>query len=333
MDILILGGTRFLGRATAEALMARGHRVTLFHRGQTLPEGLSGAENVIGDRAQGLESLAGRHWDAAIDMWATVPAVTASAATMLASQVERYWYVSSLSAYREDAPAPILESSPLVDVPDVLPSEVTMEAYGAQKVASERAVLETFGERATIVRPGLIVGPYDRSDRFTYWVRRVARGGTILAPDRPERLMQFIDVRDLGEWMATGLERGLSGIYNATGPAIRVGDVLEVCAKVAGTAPAFVWIPEAWLLREGVGPWMELPLWVPLEQEAMITGTDCSRAARDGLVFRPLEQTVRDTLAWDRTRPLDEPLKAGLDAEKETRLLDAWNAASAGGNR
>jgi 2'-hydroxyisoflavone reductase len=330
MDVLILGGTRFLGRATVETLVAHGHRVTLFHRGQTLPDGISGTENVIADRTQGLDALRARRWDAAIDMWATVPSVALAAATALESQVGRYWYVSSLSAYRDDAPAPIDEASPLVDVPAVLPDEVTMEAYGAQKVASERAVLATFGERATIVRPGLIVGPYDRSDRFTYWVRRIAKGGTILAPDRPERLMQFVDVRDLGAWIASGIENGFTGIYNATGPAQRVGEVLEVCAAVAGTTPNFVWVPEAWLLREGVGPWMELPLWVPAGDDAMISGTVCARAVAAGLRFRPLEETVRDTLAWDRTRPQDAPMVAGLSAEKERQLLDAWKLESGG---
>jgi len=332
LKILILGGTRFLGRATAEALLARGHVVTLFHRGQTLPEGLPGAENVIADRAQGLEPLGARHWDAAIDMWGTVPSVASAAAAAFARRVERYWYVSSLSVYREDAPPPIREWSPLVDVPDFLPDEVTMEAYGAQKVASERAVLEEFGERAAIVRPGLIVGPYDRSDRFTYWVRRVARGGTILAPDNPSRRMQFVDVRDLGEWIAGGLESGLTGTYNATGSALAVGDVLKVCAAVAGTQPNFVWVPEAWLLREGVGPWLELPLWVPAGEDAVVSAADCSRAVAHGLRFRPLEETVRDTLEWDRTRPSDVPLKAGLDADKERRLLEAWNA-DVGGKR
>lgn len=328
MDVLILGGTRFLGRATAEALLARGHRVTLFHRGQTLPDGLPGAENVIADRTQGFDPLGARRWDAAIDMWGTVPTVAAAAATSLASRVGRYWYISSLSAYRDDSAPPVSESSPLVDVPDVLPGEVTMEAYGAQKVASERAVLEAFGERTTIVRPGLIVGPYDRSDRFTYWVRRIARSGTVLAPDKPERRTQFIDVRDLGEWMASGLERGLTGIYNATGPTRSIGEVLAVCAAVAGSAPNLVWIPEAWLLGEGVGPWMELPLWVPAGDDIVVTAADCSRAVAGGLSFRPLEETVRDTLAWYRTRPPDAPLQAGLSAEKERKLLDAWNVAS-----
>jgi len=328
VDVLILGGTRFLGLATAEALLARGHRVTLFHRGQTLPHGLPGAENVIADRTQGFDPLGARRWDAAIDMWGTVPSVAAAAAGALRSRVERYWYVSSLSVYRDDSAPPVSESSPLVDLPDVLPDEVTMEAYGAQKVASERAVLEAFGERATIVRPGLIVGPYDRSDRFTYWVRRIARGGDVLAPDKPERITQFIDVRDLGEWIASGLERGLTGIYNATGPACSIGEVLAVCAAVAGSTPKLIWLPEAWLLREGVGPWMELPLWVPAGDDTVVTAADCSRAIADGLHFRPLEETVRETLAWDRTRPSDSPLKAGLDDEKERRLLAAWQLES-----
>lgn len=300
--------------------------VTLFHRGQSLPNGLPGAGNVIGDRIEDLASIKDRAWDAVIDTSGTIPSTVEKSAMELSECAGQYLYVSSISVYREDAAAPIDESSPLVDLPATLPAEVTAEAYGAQKVASELAVLKAFGERAAIVRPGLIVGPYDRSDRFTHWVRRVASGGTILAPGKPERLIQFIDVRDLAEWMVLGIERRIVGTYNATGPGVEMGDVLEECASVADAKPKFVWVPDEWLLREGVGPWMELPLWVPQGEDALVSAVDCSRAIVLGLHCRPLSETVRATLEWDRTRPRDAPLQAGLDSERERRLLEAWNA-------
>lgn len=325
LNVLILGGTRFLGRALTESLLERGHAVTLFHRGQSLPDGLPGAASIIGDRTADLAAIDGRAWDSVIDTSGTIPWHVEKTVAALVDRTARYWYVSSISVYRDDAAAPIDESSPVVEVPDALPAEVTPEAYGAQKVASERAVMNAFGERATIVRPGLIVGPYDRSDRFTYWVRRVAAGGTILAPAEPERRVQFIDVRDLADWMVRGVEAWIAGTYNATGPALAMGEVLATCAGVAGVESNFVWIPDDWLLREGVGPWMELPLWLPAGEDALISSVDCSRAIAQGLHSRPLAETVRATLDWDRTRPAGAPMQAGLDGERERRLLDTWN--------
>ena len=321
----MLGGTRFLGRALTESLLERGHAVTLFHRGLTLPDGLSGAASIIGDRTADLAAVDGRAWDAVIDTSGTIPWHVEKSVAALVDRTARYCYVSSISVYRDDDTPPIDEASPVVEVPDALPAEVMPEAYGAQKVASERAVTNAFGERATIVRPGLIVGPYDRSDRFTYWVRRVAAGGTILAPSEPERRVQFIDVRDLADWMVRGVEAEIAGTYNATGPAVAMGEVLAACAKVAGVEPNFVWVPDEWLLREGVGPWMELPLWIPAGEDALISSVDCSRAIAAGLTCRSLAETVRATLEWDRTRPHDTPLQAGLEGERERRLLDAWN--------
>lgn len=280
---------------------------------------------MIGDRTQDLTSITDRDWDAVIDTAGTIPRDVEKSAAALAARTRHYSYVSSISVYRDDAQPPIDESSPVVDVSAELPVEMTPETYGAQKVASERAVRSVFGDRAAIVRPGLIVGPYDRSDRFTYWVRRVASGGTVLAPGRPERAVQFIDVRDLADWMARGIEAGIDGTYNATGPAVAMGDVLATCASVASVEPNFVWVPDEWLLHEGVGPWMELPLWIPAGEDALISSVDCSRAIAQGLRCRPLAETVRATLDWDRTRPEGAPMVAGLEAEKEKHLLDAWN--------
>jgi 2'-hydroxyisoflavone reductase len=328
LDILILGGTRFLGRSIAETLLARGHKVTVFHRGATLPDGIAGAENILGDRTQSLAALRGRHWDAAVDTSATLPGLVERSVAVLKDCVARYCYVSSVSAYR-DAAVAIDENSPTVEIPASLPDEVTVEAYGAQKVLSERAVLSGFGDRAFIVRPGLIVGPHDRSDRFTYWVRRMADGGTILGPGRPARFVQFIDVRDLADWMVRALEGGCSGTFNATGPADAwtMEQVLDTCATAAGVASQMVWVSEEFLLAQGAGPWIEVPLWVPELDDATLHAVDCSRATESGLTIRPLEETVRATLAWDQGRSRNDPLAAGLTPEREARLLEAWSAS------
>lgn len=300
MDVLVLGGTRFLGRAVVDALLANGSRVTLVHRALSEPNGIPGTESIVFDRAEGHAPLRDRHWDAAIDLSGTLPAIVADAAQTLAERVGRYLYVSSISVYREDAAPPIDEASATVDIPETLPDEVTIEAYGAQKVLSERAVQAAFGDRAIVVRPGLIVGPRDRSDRFTYWVRRVARGGTVLAPGRPERPVQFIDVRDLGAWIARAVAAGASGTFNATGPAapLSMGDLLATCALVAGASPRFVWVSDGTMTAEGLGPWMEVPLWVPEGEDALVSDVDCRRAIAAGLTFRSLEETVRATLDW-----------------------------------
>lgn len=327
MEVLILGGTRFLGRAIAETLLARGHRVTLFHRGATLPDGIEGAENIVGDRTQSLDALRGRRWDAAVDTSGTLPAVVERSVTLLQGSVAKYAYVSSVSVFRDGSVA-IDENGPLVEIPASLPDEVTIEAFGAQKVLAERAVVAGFGERAFVVRPGLIVGPHDRSDRFTYWVRRIADGGTILAPGRPERFVQFIDVRDLAEWMVRALEAECAGTFNATGPADvwTMQHVLDTCANAVGVAPQIVWVPEEFLLAENVGAWIEVPLWVPELDDAMLHAVDCRRAIESGLTIRPLEATVRATLEWDRGRSRQAPLAAGLARERETQLLEAWTA-------
>jgi 2'-hydroxyisoflavone reductase len=325
MDVLMLGGTHFLGRSIAETLLARGHQVTLFHRGATLPDGIPGAESILGDRAQSLEALRGRHWDVAVDTSGTLPAVVEQSVSVLSASIPRYCYVSSVSVYRDAAEA-IDETSATVEIPASLPDEVTAEAFGAQKRLSERAVEAGFGNRAFIVRPGLIVGPLDRSDRYTYWVRRVAAGGTVLAPGRPARFVQFIDVRDLGEWMVRALESGCSGTFNATGPADAwtMQDVLETCAAAAGVTPRIVWVSEAFLLAQGAGPWMEVPLWVPELDDAMLHAVACRPAIESGLTIRPLEETARATLEWDRGRARDVPLAAGLAPDREAQFLAAW---------
>jgi 2'-hydroxyisoflavone reductase len=304
MNLLVLGGTRFLGRAVVEA--AGAHEVTIANRGRTNPELFPDVDRIEVDLAADLAPLRGRSWDAVIDMDPTqLPEHTRRRAQAL--DVGRYVFVSTISVYA-DASRPIDESSPHVE-----PSE----EYGGRKVVSERAVLELFGARCAVVRPGLIVGPHDPTDRFTYWPRRLAETGPVLAPGRPDRPVQVIDVRDLAAFLVLAAEAGLAGVFNATGPAepLTLGETL---ARIAPDAD-LVWIADEVLLDAGVEPWMELPLWLPGDDNAGLMQADVSRAVAAGLAFRPLEDTARDTLAWSLEAGEQRPT---LSREKERELLE-----------
>lgn len=337
MEVLVLGGTRFLGRAFAEEALGRGHRLTLFNRGESNPGLFSQAERIAGDRDGGLEALRGRSFDAVLDTSGYVPRVVRASAELLAGRTGLYVFVSSISVYANEAVPGQDESAPVATIADPSVEEITGETYGALKALCEEEVVRLHGARAMIIRPGLIVGPHDASDRFTYWVDRVARGGEILAPDGPDYRTQFIDVRDLAAWMLDLLEREQTGdvgarspagtVFNATGPErhIRLGDLMDVCHRVSGSDATFVWADAAFLLEQGVQPWIELPLWIPGEEGVGGNAFDISRALAAGLRFRPLEETVADTLAWSRSRPEDHPFRAGLSAERESELLRAWH--------
>jgi 2'-hydroxyisoflavone reductase len=316
--LLILGGTKFLGRATVEEALARGHEVTLFNRGETNPELFPEAERLRGDRTTDLERLRGREWDAVIDPSGFLPGVVRASAELLADSAGHYLFVSSISAYA-DLAGPNDEGSPLAELGE-MPDDRMLEDYGnygALKVLCELAV-ESFGERHAIVRPGLIVGAHDPTGRFTYWPHRVARGGEVLAPAPPERRVQFIDVRDLGPWLVDLSERGATGAYNATHPGRSWGEVLETCREAAGSDATFTWVPDTFLVERGVGEWMELPMWIEAAGEAGIHEADVSRAIAAGLSFRPLDETVRDTLELAGTTP-----DTGLTPEREAELLAA----------
>jgi 2'-hydroxyisoflavone reductase len=321
--ILVLGGTVFVGRTVVEDALARGHEVTLFHRGATGAELFPGVERVLGDRDGGLGALAGRSFDAVLDTSGYVPRVVAQACEALAD-AGRYCFVSSVSAYAEDATHFDEETGPVDAEPD---SEDVQAHYGALKAACERVVREAFGERALIVRPGLIVGPHDPTDRFTYWVRRFDRGGTILAPAPPERQVQFIDVRDVAEWVVRALEDGVSGTYNATGDPTTLATVLDACAAAAGRETEVRWVDEALLVEAGVEPYTELPLWIPDGEDphGRFGGTPNARAVAAGLTLRPLAETVEATLAWARTGPVVTGSRVvgpgGLAPEREAELL------------
>jgi 2'-hydroxyisoflavone reductase len=327
MDLLILGGTRFLGRYLVEAALRDDHRVTLFNRGLSGPELFPEVETIKGDRDGDLSALRGRRWDAAIDTCGYVPRVVRASAGLLTDAADHYTFVSSISVYPDDIGPGVDEDALVQELEDPTVEEVTGETYGGLKALCERAAEEEMPGRVLNVRPGLISGPHDPTDRFTYWPRRVAAGGEVLAPDPPERQVQYIDVRDLAGWMIKMSVEQRTGTYNATGPAyeLRMGKLLEDCEAVGGEAQ-IVWVSEEFLEENGVEPFTEMPLWVPREYAGMLE-VDCGRAIAAGLTFRPVPETIGDVLEWDSKR--GEPdLAAGLKPERERELLSAWS----GGN-
>lgn len=328
MRLLILGGTIFLGRQLVEAALARGHDVTLFNRGQHNAELFPNVEKLRGDRNGDLDALRGRRWDAVIDTAAYVPRVVRKSAELLAGVVDHYTFISTISVYANFSQRKTDENAPVGTIEDEATEEVTGETYGPLKALCEQAAESALPGRVLTIRPGLIVGPNDPTDRFTYWVRRVAHGGEVLAPGRPERPVEFIDVRDLAEWNVRMVEAEQTGVYNATGPGQRLpmGQLLEECRSASHSDATVTWLAERFLLERGVDPWSEMPLWIPEEGgEAGLFSIDCRKAIAAGLRFRPVGDTVADTLAWDRTRPDDIELRAGMKREREAELLQEWH--------
>jgi 2'-hydroxyisoflavone reductase len=317
--LLVLGGTKFLGRAAVETALARGHEVTLFNRGETNPELFPEAEKLRGDRTDpgSHRLLRGREWDAVLDPSGYVPAVVRASAEALSGSTGHYLFVSSVSAYASLA-RPVDEDSPLAELGDLPADSLTEDYanYGALKALCEQAVADVFGERQASVRPGLIVGAHDPTGRFTYWPHRVARGGQVVAPAPPEAQVQFIDATDLGAWLIDLSERRAGGVYNATHPGRSWREVLETCREVSGSDAAFEWVSSEVLNERAVGEWMELPLWLSDPDSAAMHEVDVSRALGAGLTFRPLEQTVRDTL--DHAETVEG---VGLTPEREAELL------------
>jgi 2'-hydroxyisoflavone reductase len=324
MKVLILGGTKFLGRHLVEVALAAGHEVTLFNRGKTNPTLFPNVETIIGDRGQDIERLLGREWDAVIDVAGYLPRIVRLSAEGLKRSVKRYVYISSISAYAGFAKVGINESDPVGKLEDESVEQITGETYGPLKALCEKIVQETYSERALIIRPGLIVGPYDPTDRFTYWPMRVKRGGDIIAPDRPQAPIQVIDVRDLSGFIIKLIEDNASGIYNATGPdkELMMGEFLDACKRVTGTVAALHWASREFLAEHKVEPWSDMPVWLPdTEEDAGFSRIDVSKAIDAGLKFRPLEETIRDTVAWAEVRPDDHEWRAGLNPTKEEILL------------
>ncbi len=333
MRLLILGGTVFLGRHLVAWALERGHEVTLFNRGQHNPDLFPRVEKLRGDRDGNLEALQGRRWDAVIDTSGYVPRVARDAAVLLRDAVAHYTFISSISVYTEDNPPGLDESGTVGTLQDETVEEITGETYGPLKALCEQAVENALPGRTLVIRPGLIVGPDDPTDRFTYWPHRVAQGGDVLAPGRPDHQVQIIDVRDLAEWTLRMVEAGGTGVYNATGPDYRLtmGAVLDACQSASGSAARFTWVDEQFLLDCGIEPWSELPLWIPEGQDTLISSVDVRKALSAGLTFRPLAETVRDTLAWDAARPADHEWRAGLSREREQETLAAWESRARAG--
>lgn len=339
MKLLIIGGTKFVGRHLVAAALERDHEVTLFNRGsQSAP--FADVETIRGDRNRDLAKLQGRRWDAVIDTCGYLPRAVKDAAETLSGSVARYVFISSQSAYADVSVRGVDETAPLRTLTDeqlerayaidTAGQPSYAELYGGLKALCEQAAEQAMPKRVLIVRPGLIVGPYDYTDRFTYWVLRAARGGEVLAPGRPARSVQLIDARDLAEWIVSMIERDATGTYNANRSpnTLTMQNVLDECKSVSATDAYFTWASEAFLREEKVAAWSEMPLWLPEEEAPQLAGfmfINCDKALAAGLRIRPLRETIRDTLTRARDALHDTALKAGIDAERERELQRRWH--------
>ncbi len=328
------------------AALARNHEITLFNRGKHPSAALTSVETLYGDRNSDLAKLQGRRWDAVVDTCGYLPRTVRASVQVLSHSVDRYVFISSLSVYADvsvfgiDETAPIagLTSEQLKKANEIdssgQASAVTYgEMYGGLKALCEQAAEEVLPNRVLIIRPGLIVGSYDYTARFTYWVERIARGnevGEVLAPGRPDRYIQLIDVRDLAEWTVRMIERKETGVYNANGlpNSLTMERALEECKIVSDSDASFTWVSDNFLTQERVAPWSEMPFWMPEEGAPHLKGfmfINCNKAVGSGLSFRHLNETITDTLTWRETNRLNEKLKAGIDPDKEQGLLRKWH--------
>ncbi|MCU0229942.1 MAG: NAD-dependent epimerase/dehydratase family protein [Acidobacteria bacterium] len=339
LSILVLGGTKFLGPAIVEPALAAGHKVTLFNRGKTNPQLFPEAEKLRGDRdpkkGDGIKALSGRKFDVIYDDSGYYPRmVRASAQALAAAGSGQYVFVSSISAYRDNKAAGADETAAVATMPDPTLESMgaNFEYYGALKALCEKEAREAFGERTTIVRPGYIVGPNDPTDRFTWYPVRAAKGGEMLAPGAPTDPLQIIDVRDLGAWMLRLGERRVFGTFNACGPKdpLTMGTMLELCLAATGRKATLVWVPGAFLRARGENGEGKIPIWAPADGDTQGYHTwSNARAVKAGLTFRPLPETIADTLAWFRTLPAERQadLKCGFSEKDEAELIAAWRAS------
>jgi len=330
LRLLVLGGTSFLGPHLTRLALARNWQVTHFNRGQRDPHGVPGVQTLVGDRNGALEVLADREWDAVIDTSGYLPRQVRLSAGLLASRAAQYLFVSSVSVYAGFA-SPNDETSSVSRLPDEAVEQVTGETYGGLKALCEQAAQAAMPGRTTVIRPGLIVGPLDPTDRFTYWPTRIARGGEVLAPGSPTDPIQVIDVRDLTSWMLDLVERRVHGVFNAisTPRQFTMGGLLDACLAASGSGATLRWADAGFLQDQKIAAWSDMPVWIPpIGEEAAASLTAVERAAQEGLRVRPLAETVRDTLAWFQSLPEDRPggLRAGLSEARERSALAAWHA-------
>lgn len=338
LRILILGGTGFTGPFQVAYAMARGHKVTVFNRGKTkrgeLPEGV---EKLVGDRNGQLDALKGRQWDVVIDNPTSLPVWVRDAAEVLKGNVERYVFISTISVYG-DGKKPNDETAELAKYEGADAMKETRETliasefklYGPLKALAEAEAEKWFPKKTLVIRPGLIVGPGDQTDRFTYWPVRIDRGGEVLAPGEPSDPVQFIDARDIAEWTIRMVEKGATGIYNATGPEkpLPVGEMLSGIKAALKSDAKFTWANVEFLAEHNVSPWSDMPVWVPPSgEEGGLGRTSIAKALAAGLTFRSLADTARDTLAYFKSLPAERQakLQAGLSPEREAEVLAAWH--------
>ena len=342
LSILVLGGTKFLGVHIVELALKRGHSVTLFNRGKTNADLFPRLEHLKGDRDAQLDSLKGKRWDAVIDDSGYVPRHVRLSAELLAPNVQRYLFISTISVYASFAQANS-EDSPLGKIADETTEKVDGGAYGPLKALCEKAAEAAMPGRVTVVRPGLIVGPRDPTDRFTYWPARAARGGEMAAPGTAKDRIQFIDSRDLAAFALNLVETQTVGTFNATSPPgmFSMGELVQASITAANAAvkpapaPHAIWLPADFLEKEKVQPWSDMPVWIPESGEyAAFAEANVSKAMRAGMSIRAIQPTVSDTLAWHLQRPEAERVKlaAGLTPEREQELLKTWQAAAGGGH-
>ena len=334
LRILILGGTGFTGPFQVRYALERGHKVTVFNRGKSHPGELpKEVEQLIGDRNGQLDALRNRQWDVAIDNPTSVPVWVRDVGQILKGNVDRYVFISTISVYADTSKANLDETAPLAKYTGADPMKESRDSliaskfqlYGPLKALSEQEAENWFPKHALIIRPGLIVGPRDESDRFTYWPVRIDRGGE----GDPGDPVQFIDGRDLAEWVIRMVEQRETGIYNATGPdkKLGVGAMLDGIKNANSSKASFTWVSTDFLEAHKVAPWSDMPVWVPPRgEEAGMGRINVQRAMGKGLTFRPLAVTARDTLAWFKSQPAErQKLKAGITPEREAEVLAEWH--------
>jgi 2'-hydroxyisoflavone reductase len=346
LRILIIGGTGFTGPEQVEHALARGHKVTVINRNRTRPDFFKGkgeVEQLIGDLNADMSALKGRTFDAVLDIPTTAPYWVRNVAQYMKGRTKHYTFISTISVYADNKTAGADESDATLPMPaDLDPYTPDPAArgryYGQLKAFSEKLVKETY-PNSLIIRPGLIVGPLDPSDRFTYWPVRIDKGGEVMAPGNPTDPVQFIDARDLAEWTIRMIEARETGTYNATGPAkpLTMAEMLAGIKAVTTAGAQFTWVPADFLTAQGVRGWRHMPVWVPQTPDnAGFSARSVAKAVAKGLTFRPLAVTAKDTLDWAKTRPAEQQAKlaegavAGISMAREAEVLAAWRAKAKG---
>ncbi|NVK22805.1 MAG: NAD-dependent epimerase/dehydratase family protein [Kangiellaceae bacterium] len=334
LNILFMGGTGFLGPHTVKAAIDAGHKVTLFNRGKTkptlYPELLGSLPLIKGDRkTDDIKQLKDSKWDLVIDTSSYYPRVVDMLLDQVADNIGQYILISTISVYADWSQKNMDESAAVGTLDDPTTEQVTGETYGPLKALCEQAAQKRLGERATIIRPGLIVGPGDKTDRFTYWPVRIAKGGDVLCPSEGKDFIQIIDVRDLAEWTIHCANKKISGVFNAQTNAndITIGELLTNCKMTLNPKANLVWVPTEFLESQSVAPWGEMPTWFPPKGDFAGAGTMSSKKAyANGLQQRPLKTIIKDTFDWFSSLPEERKgqLRAGIAAEKEAKVLAAW---------